>query len=198
MQKSFAQRMRDVMRIDLKGRDEVSYQDIALRLDLVSNKEKQPIYRSMRDFMKRNEVVRLRPGVFRYDGKKYDPRPATKTHCMYRLIRANRRGTIGVDDLMANCQVEKSTAQEYLRLLVRRGMMRRIPMPKNRPPKYQMIDDPGPNLVKNDENAEKLRRIRGLKTLAREAMDAIQEGLDVAVAAVESIEGELSEEMSDE
>ncbi len=185
---SFAQRIRDIMRIDFKDRDQITYQEIAERLDMIEDKEKQRLYNAMRDFIKRDEVVRISPGVIRYTGKRYDPHPATKTRCMYRLIRANRRNTISVTDLMANCKVEENTAKEYLQMLVRRGVMRMIKMPDNQPSKYRMIDDPGPNLVRNDENAEKMRQIRELKKTAREALHAIQESLDVAVAVVEAID----------
>lgn len=184
---TFAGRIRRVMRMHFKGCDEITYADLAEKLDLVSDEEKQPLYNAMRDFIKRGEVIRIRRGAVRYNGRNYDPHPAGKTRCMLRLIRANRRSTVAADDLIANCKVERSTAKEYLNMLVRRGMMRRIPMSGNRPSKYKMIDDPGPNLVRNDENAEKMRRIREVRKLAREALDAIQENLDIAVAAVAAI-----------
>ena len=87
---------------------------------------------------------------------------------MFRLIRANRRETITVSDLMANCDVAKTTAREYLAMMVKRGILRAIkPAAVNLPYRYQMIDDPGPNLIRNEEKTEKQRLLREAKALAK-------------------------------
>jgi len=190
MAKKFAQQIRDIMRIDLKDWDEFTCEDIALRMDLLPGKPRKPIYRAMPDFIKRGEVVRIRTGVFSYRGKGYSGRSADKTRCMYRLIRANRRSAITVNDLIANCGVSKVTAQEYLCMLANRGVMRRIKTPSNQPYKYRMIQDPGPNLLRNEANAEKLKRLREAKALAEAALSSVRESLDRAVAAVAAIEEE--------
>ena len=71
MPKSFAQQIRNVMRIDLKDREEFTYDDIALRLDLLPGKPRKPLYRAMPEFIKRGVVVRVRTGVLSYKGKGY-------------------------------------------------------------------------------------------------------------------------------
>lgn len=167
----------DVRRVlqELAPQGDISYGDIALKLDLVEDKEKQPLYRILLDFIKRGECAKVGRGVVRHI--KTDPNPAPKTSCMYRFIRANKRGTVTAGDLMAVCGVTKNTASEYLSMLVKRGIVRRINMPGKQPSKYQMIDDPGPNIIKNDANAEKLRRIRAAKKEAIEKMDAAGKAL---------------------
>jgi len=184
MPKSFAQKIREIMQVELKDRDEVSIQEIAARLDLVSDQEKRPVYRTIRDFMKRKEVVRVRPGIYRYQGLKNGVRPADKTNCMLRLIRANRTENIMASDLVANCEVSEITAKEYLRFLVRRGNLERIDMPNNQPSKYRMIKDPGPNLVRNEENAEKLRRLRDKQKEAEAALSAARIAINKGQAAI--------------
>lgn len=185
MPKSFAQRMREIMRDELKGRDEIAIQEIAARFDFVTDKEKRPIYRSIRDFVTRGEVVRVRKGVVRYVGLKRDVRPADKTRCMWRLIRSNRNENILASDLVSNCKVSVVTAREYLRMLVRRGVLRRIDMPNNQPSKFRMIDDPGPNLVRNEENAEKLRRLREAHRAINNEMMAANELIEMAAGHID-------------
>jgi len=184
MPKPFAQKVREIMQIDLKGREEITYNDIAIRLDMISDKEKRPLYRTMRDFVKRGEVVRVRDGVLSYKGLERELRPADKTHCMFRLIRANRKSTIMVSDLVANCQVSEIMAREYLRMMVRRGFMRRIDRPNNKPSEYKITYDPGPNLVRNEENAEKLRRLREKQKEADAALTAAQIAINKGRAAI--------------
>jgi predicted transcriptional regulator len=169
---------------DLAPQGNIPYGDIALKLDLVENKEKQPLYRMLLDFIKRGECEKVGRGVIRYI--KTDPHPAKKTACMYRLIRANKSGTVTAGDLMATCGVTKNTASEYLGMLTKRGITRRIKMPDNHPSKYQMIDDPGPGFVRNDANAEKLRRIRAAKKEALEKMDAAGKALINAAQTIMS------------
>jgi len=184
MPKPFAQKVREIMQIDLKGREEITYNDIAVRLDMISDKEKRPLYRTMRDFIKRGEVVRVRDGVLSYKGLERELRPADKTHCMFRLIRANRKYTLMVSDLVANCQVSEIMAKEYLRMMVRRGFMRRIDRPNNQPSHYKMIHDPGPNLVRNEENAEKMRRLRKKQKEVEAALTAVELAIKKGRAAI--------------
>ncbi|BBO78599.1 hypothetical protein DSCW_60160 [Desulfosarcina widdelii] len=190
MAKTFAQQIRDIMRIDLKDRETFTYDDIALRLDMVSGGERRRLYKAMLDFLKRGEVVRIKPGLLSYRDREYEVRPADKTRCMFKLIRANRSGSVTINDLVANCRVTKSTAREYLRVLVKRGVLRRIERPGLAPAKFMMIHDPGPNLLRNEANAEKLKRLREAKALAEEALSSVRESLDRAVAAVAAIEEE--------
>jgi predicted ArsR family transcriptional regulator len=148
----------------------------------------------MRDFIKRGEVERIRPGVIRYVWKKNKGiRPADKTRCMYRLIRANKRESITVDDLRANCRVSRAAAREYLQLLVRREIMRRIDMPGNQPSKYRMINDPGPNLMKNEDNAAKMRAIRAAKKNTEAAIDQAAQSLIGATQALAQLKTALGD-----
>ena len=184
MSKPFAQQVREIMQVDLKGREEITYTDIAVRLDMVSDEEKRPLYRTMRDFIKRGEVVRVRDGVLSYRGLKKGVRPADKTNCMIRLIRANRNENIMVSDLMANCDVAEITAKEYLRYLVREKYMERIDMPNNKPSKYRLIKDPGPNLLRNEANAEKLRQLREKQREVEAALTAVELAVKKGRAAI--------------
>ena len=168
---------------ELAPTGDISYSEIARQLDFVSDREKQPMYRAIRDFIRRGECVSVGMGAVRYVASN-QPRPARKTNCMYRFIRANRNGVITVDDLVANCNVSENTAREYLKMLTRRAITRRIDMPNNQKAKYRMINDPGPNLVRNDANTEKLRRIRAAQKEVQAQMDLVSAALDSASTAL--------------
>ncbi len=167
--KGIAQKIRNILH-EVGPSRTITYEEMAYRLDLVSNREKKPMYSALRDFLKRGEIIRDEQGAVRLvAGRVY--RPAKKTSCMYRLIRANRYGTVTAADLVANCGVSSVTAHEYLRALTDRGITRRIESPKHQAAKYQLIKDPGPNLVRNDQNAEKMKRIRAAQKEALEKID---------------------------
>jgi hypothetical protein len=83
-----------------------------------------------------------------------------------------------VDDMVANCGVSVHTAREYLQMMTRHGITRRIKMPGNQPVRFQMIKDPGPGVVRNDTNSKKCAR-------QRQAQKEALAQLDLAAAAVE-------------
>ena len=198
MSQSLAQQIRDILRIDLAGRKEVEHCEIALRLDFITRKEKQKMYSTLRDFIKRGEIERVRPGVVRYLwNKKREVHPAVKTRCMNRFIRANRRESISADDLVANCGATMRTAKEHLQLLVRNEIMRRIDMPGNQLAKYRMVNDPGPNMIKNEERAARLRRIRAVKKRALEELDSAADAIARARIALRSMDEAGEKEAAD-
>ena len=201
--KGLAAKVREAI-IDLSRAGDISYAEIANRLDLVTDRDKQPVYNTLRDFLKRGECIRVSKGVVRYVPSA-DPSPAKKASCMFRFIRANRNNTLTVSDLMANCKASRNTAREYLQMLTRRGITRRIDMPNNQPAKYQMIHDPGPNMIKNEYNAEKLRRLRQthgevLQQIggAELALSQAAQALEKARKAMSDASDETNEKVSDD
>ena len=199
MTESFAGQIRQAL-IKLAPRGEIAYQEIVDELGIVIYKDKQRIYLAMRDFIKRGECEKIAPGVVRYT-RPIDPHPAVKTRRMYRFIRANRNGTVTIADVVANCNVSESTASEYLNLLTRRGITRRLGA-DNRSPRFQMIHDPGPGLVRNEANAEKMRRLRHIKKQALEQLDLAGQTLVQATTALadarRAVDGMEVEDDSDE
>lgn len=182
MTQSFAGQVREILkRLGKEG--DVTYQAVALELDMITDREKQRLYVTLREFIRRGECVRVARGTVRYVYAK-EPRPAKKTRCMFRLIRANRYSTVTAADLMANCGVSAKNARDYLNTLTKRGFMRRIDMPNNQPSKYQLINDPGPNLIRNDDNAAKLRRLRHAKQEALAQLDIADQSLKSATDAL--------------
>ena len=190
MTQSFAGQVREILkRLDKEG--DVTYQAVALELDMITDREKQRLYVTLRDFIKRGECKRVAPGTVRYVYGK-EPRPAKKTRCMFRLIRANRYGTVTAADLMANCGVSAKNARDYLNTLTKRGFTRRIDMPNNQPSKYQLINDPGPDLIRNDANATKLRRLRHAQRKALAQLDLADQSLKSATDALAQARREVA------
>ena len=165
-----AGRVRDAVAGQAVGRS-FGYKALFKAMDIVDQSEKQPVYRVVNDMVRRGELERV--GVDALCRREYEARPAPKTTCMWRFIRASRKESILATDLVSTCGVSEITAKEYLQTLVRRGIMRRIDRPGNKPSLYRMIpaNDPGPGLVRDDEKAERLRRIRVAK---QEALDLIE------------------------
>ena len=183
-QNSYAQKVRDIIRIDLAGRDHFGYQEIADALDVVSGKQKKPMYRVIADMIKHGELERVGVNSLRRIEK--DVQPAPKTTCMWRLIRACRSSAITAADLMANCQVSEKTAKEYLQTLLRRGILTRIDRPGNQTSVYRMIisNDPGPAIVRDAEKADRLRAIRAAKKKALEQIDFAGKSFIAAAQAI--------------
>lgn len=193
---SFAQRVRDAI-IDNIGDREFTAQDVALHMDLVFNSDKKPLYATLRDFRKRGDVVVVRKGVYRYvrRGKVW---PAVIQGKMWRILRARR--TVTVDDMMALAGASKGYAKEFLNLLVRQQIVRRIDRPDNQPTKYQMIADPVKMPI-NTEKAARLRAIRAAKKSAEKAIDQAAQsmiGATKALAKLKTALGDIPEESDDE
>ncbi len=180
---SFAAQVRAILRRSATDTG-ITYEEIARQLDLVSRDKKQPLYGTLRDFIRRGECERISEGLVRYVPHNR-PKAPPKTACMWRLIRANRNGTITVEDLMALCTVAEATAREYLRLLTKHGIVRRIDRPGNQLSKYQLINDPGPEPVRNDVNAAKLRRLRAARKKALKQIQVAQGAIDDVNAALD-------------
>ncbi|MBW2642804.1 MAG: hypothetical protein JRC89_05390, partial [Deltaproteobacteria bacterium] len=163
----YAERVRkQLKRIGTDGR-EVANKELAVALDLVSYAEKRGMYRVLADLRKQNEVRRVRPGVHVYLGKAGDDELRQKLWRVFRRLR-----TVTVDDLVELTGASEGYAKEFVRMLVRREIARRIDGPKRKDKsKYQMVNDP----VKMPEDEEKARRLRKLRRQKkREALAALQ------------------------
>lgn len=167
MKKTFAGKVRKIMQ-DLKGR-EISTQDIAVMLDMVSDADKRVLYRILIDFRHSGEIERVKKGIYIYKGKKCKPQ---LQEIMWRFLRARKKVTI--DDLVEISGAEESYAKEWLQLLVRREIVRKY---KNG--NYLMIKDPV-DMPRNEKKAERLRRIRAEK---KKALDAIDKVVTIALEA---------------
>jgi len=159
-------------RIGADGR-EVCNKELAVALDLVSDAEKRSMYRVLADLRKQNEVRRVRPGVHIYLGRPGDDELRQKLWRVFRRLR-----TVTTDDLVELTGAGEGYAKEFLRMLVKRDVARRIDDPKRKnKSKYQMISDP----VKMPEDEEKARRLRKLRRRKKREVLAALNAAELAI-----------------
>jgi len=145
---------------------EVTNRELAAALDLVSDADKRPMYRVLADLWRQKEIRRVRPGVHIYIGKPGDDELRQKLWRVFRRLRI-----VTVDDLVELTGASDGYSKEFLRMLVKRDVARRIDDPKRQDKsKYQMISDPVKMPV-DEEKARCLRKLRRRKK--REALAAL-------------------------
>lgn len=152
------------------GGREVASSALAIELDMIADKEKQTLYRVMRDFVKSGEIMRVRRGVYIYNFKN---KPPELQEIMWRYLRAKKIVTI--EDLQVISNASRDYTAEWVQMLVKREIARRIRVGNNW--KYQLINDPVIMPV-NEENRKKLRGLR--KQKKREALRALA-AVDIAI-----------------
>lgn len=175
---SFAQQTRDAITKYIGDR-EFTLEDVALHLDLISGPEKKKLRSTLRDFSRRGEIQIVRPGVFVYV-KSVEIRPAEKKRKMWSLLRSRR--VVTTDELVALAGVTRGYAMEFLQVLVRQGVVKRIGK-VTRPGKYQMIKD----LVKMPPNEEKAERMRALRVAKKKATVAIDQAAESMIGATKAL-----------
>lgn len=173
MKETFAGTVREVLKEFGAGGKEIVIQDAAWdpRLDLVFDKDKRPLYIAVRDMLRAGEIERVRPGVYKYIGRMTSPE---MQEIMWKVLRSQKTRTI--EDLQQMAGASENYTKEWLRMLIRRKMVR-----KNKNGTYTLFRDPGPIPPLNEEKAAKLRRIRREKKKA--ALESIDKIANTALGA---------------
>ena len=126
---SFANTVRKIV---VAADRDVTVPDIAILLDMISEKEKRRIRHALYDMRKTGEVVRVKQGFYRYVGKS---KRSEYREIMWRILRARRSVTI--DDLVEMSGASRKYVREWLCMLTIREIVRR-----HKNGKYQLIKDP--------------------------------------------------------
>ncbi|MBC2703981.1 hypothetical protein [Desulfobacula sp.] len=167
--KGFTQIVRNkIKEIGEKG-TEIKAAQLAEALNLTSRKDKNPLYRTIQDFVVRGEVKRLRHGVYKYVEL---PSKNELKSIMWRLLRA--RKIITIDDLEQLSGASREYVTEWLRMLEKRKIVKRLEDGRCRLINDTVIEP------KDNDKAFKYRKIRRKKK--REALTA----LDQASAAIKT------------
>ena len=174
-----AGRVREAIKSLGAGGREIESKALAIELDMVSDHEKQVMYRVIRDFVKAGEISRVRRGVFVCNRKDKSPE---LQEVMWRYLRIKKIVTI--DDLVAVSRASREYAAEWVYMLARREIVEKIRLGGAR--KYRLISDPVIMPV-NDENRKKLRRLRRKKQ--RQALVALGEAQNAISRARKALEG---------
>lgn len=180
----FAGQVRQALK-DMASTEPVHVQNVARKLDLVSNADKQPMYKVFRDFLKSGEIERTETDMFLYKGKKSEQKPELR-EIMWRVLRARR--SVTVEDLVELSGADTGYAKEWL------GMLRRQEVVKVQPHQtkpgaktYVLADDPV-IMPTDDTKAAKLRASRDRKKEALNKLDAVINLCLEARMAVASLE----------
>lgn len=139
--------------------------DLSIKAEVMTRKDHQRIRDVIRELRKTGEIVRMGRGQYSYAGRAKKTNEIRKI--MWRVLRARRNVT--VEDMMELCGASENYATEWLRMLVRRGVLSQ----KNG--RYRMISDPI-DMPSNEEKARALRLLRERKKTL--------EALDRAAAAI--------------
>ena len=170
MKETFAGRLRDAARSLGRAGSTFTVKDLGHAMGIKTYAEHDTIRSALRDFLRRGEMVRTAPGVFRYQ-----ERPTVKPQIrerMWRILRARRRVT--VEDLQELAGASRSYAEEWLRMLTKRAVVRKCGGGV-----FRMVEDPVA-MLSNDEKAEQLRELRARKKAALAALEKAEVSLTVA------------------
>jgi len=162
--------------LGVNGRS-VSNSELAVALDLVSDKGKRDMYRALIDMRKRGEIIRVKPGLHAWIGKsKADNELRRK---IWRVIRARR--TVAISDLVELTGASVEYVKDYIQMLSRREIVKPLKAKGNW--KYQLINDPV-IMPEDTDNANKMRKYRQQKKA--EALAAL-DAADLAIKKAKEI-----------
>ena len=150
----------------------VRQQDVAAHpvFDLITDKEKQKLFRAIRDLHRAGELERVKPGVYVYRGRTDAPQIRER---MWAICRA--RGRVTIADLEELAGASWEYAKEFLALLVRQGIAKKLPGHRA-PAVWAMLATPAETPVDNAK-AARLERIRKEKKKALAVIDQVTPSL---------------------
>jgi hypothetical protein len=180
----FANQVRQVLK-EMASMQPVHVQDVARKLDLISNADKQPMYQTFRDFLKSGEIERTETDMFLYKGKKSDQKPELR-EILWRVLRA--RKAVTAEDLVELSGASPDYVKQWLMMLQRQEVISVRPSDKKSGVKtYVLVQDPVA-MPTDDKKAEKLRETRSRKKEALNKLDAVINLCLEARMAVASLE----------
>lgn len=164
MVKSFAARVRTACLALGDDSREFTVAELVDYLLIQTAADQKRLTGTMRDMKRADVVIGVRPGVYRLTAlAAAAARNPKMQQVMWRVLRARR--TVTIADLAELAGASEAYAREWLRVLARREVVRRLAAPDNQPHSWQLIED-SVEMPDLDENAAKLRRMRKEKALA--------------------------------
>lgn len=174
-----AKRIRKIARELGAGTAEFSLADLEEKLGLRLFLERSCLRDRVQYLIGRGELTRCGNGSYRLSGNSKS-KPAQKQQIMWRFLRMQK--TVTVEDLCEVAETSQVYAEEWLRHLVSRGIVR-----DHENGKFQLIKDTF-ELPENVEKAEKLKAIRTKKKQQAIAILArAKDILDSVAKAVETL-----------
>lgn len=169
------------------GRDEIDLHDLGDKLGVQTREDLKKVRYALKDLAKQGEVEKI--GVNLYRAKPKAPGQPSKQEVMWRVLRARR--SVTASDLQELADVDRSYAQEFLRSLLKRGVVRQAGANGDgkfvMDGKFVLVEDQV-ELPKNEAKADYLRQRRSAKKQALEALDAVFAAVAEARMAVAGLE----------
>ena len=157
---SFAGRMLAIIKKEygLSG-GEFGVDELIEPLFIQTRKDKKRCLNALCDHADAGRLVRVSRGRYRlpHTGEHRREKPPIRNR-MWSILRW--KGTVTIADLQELTGASESYAREYLQLLSRREIVRRLPQPGNQPSKYQLIKTDQVEPPVNDEKADYLKSMR--------------------------------------
>ena len=160
---TFAEKVRAALGELTRESDVVPASALADALGLDNYKAKRPMYSVIKDMRERGELVQAgQKGVYRFT-------PVKKTFLrtvMWRVLRSRQKVT--VEDLQELAGASKSYAQEWLNMLERREIIKRM---KGRAGLYRLIED----VVVEPVNTDRIEKLKNWRRQRKEALLALDQ-----------------------
>jgi len=144
------------------GPGEINLDEIGERLGIQTRVDRERIRNALAELAKRGEVEKV--GVNLYQRREREAGQPTKWEVMWRVVRARRQAT--VTDLMELAGVQRDYAREFLRALVKRGVL--VQAGETYRLAAEQVEAP-----RHEAKAAYLRRYREAKKKALAALDGV-------------------------
>lgn len=181
---SFAKTVLDTtLALAAKGNGEVSCGDISSALFIQTRLDHKRLLNTLSDLSRAGKVVRVRQGVYAEAATAAEP---DKREVMWRLLKMRRRVT--VDDLVEMAGVSRDYAREWLLILVRREVARKIQEP-GKAGLWVLINDSA-EMPLDENKAARLRKIRLKKKYVMSRLDNISNALGEIRQILQTMEEE--------
>jgi hypothetical protein len=153
---------------------EFTVKDLGDRVGIQTFADNKRLHWMLKDLRKRGELINTGRGIYRRALRKDKESPPHKNEVMWRFLRMNR--TVTVEDLREVAGVTANYAREWIRLLMKREIVRAIGTGK-----YQLVKDS----LENPKDVEKAERLRALRGRQKEQMLAHMKAARSLVNTVE-------------
>lgn len=177
MRNSFTEKVRQAARrLRERGEEPFGANDLGHEAGIKTRAEHKKMVNAVHEMRKTGEIESVIRGRYCYRGRKKQFRKDK----MWRVIRAKR--TFTLDDLAELSGASRLYCKEFVALLIRREVVKKISKP-GVPAVYRLVEDPGPALAPDRDKAEKLREIR--------ARQKLRAGVERMIEEMKSFEREI-------
>lgn len=182
---SYAQRVLEKLRevcLDMHGKADAG--ELSSRLHLQTRKEHKRMLNTLSDLSRAGKVVRVSQGIYAEAKPAAEP---DKREIMWRLLKMRRRVT--VDDLVEMAGVSRDYAREWLLILVRREVARKIQEP-GKAGLWVLINDSAEMPLDEDKAA----RLRNIRLKKKKAIAGKLDAIDAVLGEVRQLLQTMEEE----